>query len=73
VSPIRGDRVTVPPPQRTHVGMIHARKIVTVTAADHSFRLDIDGETVGIVARTTTGEIYRYKAYATKTRSEDRY
>jgi hypothetical protein len=73
VSPSRGDRVTVPPPQRIHAGMIHARKIVTVTAAAHSFRLDIDGETVGIVARTTTGEIHRYKAYATKTRTQDRY
>jgi transposase InsO family protein len=52
--------------QRIQVGMIHARKIATVTADDHSFRLDIDGETVGIVPRTTRGEIHRYKAYATK-------
>jgi hypothetical protein len=29
--------------QRIHVGMIHARKIVTVTADDHSVQLDIDG------------------------------
>jgi hypothetical protein len=51
--------------QRIHVGMIHARKVVTVTASDHSFELDIDGETVGIVPRTTTSEIHRHKAYAT--------
>jgi hypothetical protein len=53
--------------QRIHVGMIHARKIVTVTADDHSYRLDIEGETVGTVPRTTSREIHRYKAYATKT------
>ena len=51
--------------QRIHVGMIHARKIVTVTASDHSFQLDIDGESVGTVPRTTSTEIHRYKAYAT--------
>jgi hypothetical protein len=28
--------------RRIHVGMIHARKIVTISAGDHSFRLDID-------------------------------
>ena len=49
--------------QRIQVGMIHARKIVTLTAGDHSFRLDVDGETVAIVPRTTTREIHRYKAY----------
>jgi hypothetical protein len=53
--------------QRIHVGMIHARKIVTVTATDHTF--EIDGETVGTVLRTTTREIHRYKAYATRTQS----
>jgi transposase InsO family protein len=52
--------------QRIHVGMIHARKIVTVTASDHSYQLDIEGETVGTVPRTTSREIHRYKAYATK-------
>jgi len=55
--------------QRIHVGMIHARKIVTVTVGDHSFRLDVDGQTVGIVPRTTSSEVHRYKAYATRTRS----
>ncbi len=49
--------------QRMQVGMIYARKIVTVTADDHSFRLDLDGETVAVVPRTTSGEIHRYKAY----------
>ena len=56
--------------QRIHVGMIHARKIVTVTAGDHSFQLAIDGETVGIVPRTTTSEIHRYKAYAAHPRQD---
>jgi transposase InsO family protein len=52
--------------QRIQVGMIHAGKIVTVTADDHSFRLDIDGGTADTVPRTTSGEIHRYKAYATQ-------
>jgi hypothetical protein len=51
--------------QRIHLGMIHAGKVVAVTAADHSFRLNIDGETV---ARTNGREIHRYKAYASRTR-----
>ena len=55
--------------QKIQVGMVHARKIVTVTASDHSFQLDIGGENVGTVPRTTGSEIHRYKAYATKTRS----
>jgi hypothetical protein len=42
---------------------IHARKIVTVTATDHSFQLSIDGETVQTVSRTTASEVHRYKAY----------
>jgi len=54
--------------QRIHVGMIHAGKTVSVTAADHSFQLDIEGDLVGIVARTTTSAIHRYKAYATRAR-----
>ncbi len=41
-------------------------KIVTVTADDHSFRLEIDGEPVAVVARTTGREIHRYKAHATQ-------
>ena len=51
--------------QRIQVGMIHACKIVTVTASDHSFRLEIDGDTVAVVPRTTISEIHRYKAHAT--------
>jgi hypothetical protein len=51
--------------QRIQVGMIHARKIVTVTASDHSFRLEIHGDTVAVVPRTTISEIHRYKAHAT--------
>ena len=50
--------------QKIQVGLIHAGKIVTVTAEDHSFRLVIDGQAVGVVPRTTTREIHRYKAYA---------
>jgi transposase InsO family protein len=50
--------------QKIQVGLIHAGKIVTVTAEDHAFRLIIDGQVVGVVPRTTTSEIHRYKAYA---------
>jgi hypothetical protein len=55
--------------QRIHVGMIHARKIVTVTAAEHSFQVSIEGEVVAIVPRTTSREVHRYKAYATRART----
>jgi hypothetical protein len=50
--------------QKIQVGLIHAGKIVTVTAGDHSFRLEVDGQPAGVVPRTTTSEIHRYKAYA---------
>ena len=50
--------------QKIQVGLIHAGKIVTITAEDHAFRLVIDGQAVGVVPRTTTSEIHRYKAYA---------
>ena len=50
--------------QKIQVGLIHAGKIVTVTAGDYSFRLAVDGQAAGVVARTTTREIHRYKAYA---------
>ncbi len=50
--------------QKIQVGLIHAGKMVTVTAEDHSFRLVIDGQAVGVVPRTTTSVIHRYKAYA---------
>jgi transposase InsO family protein len=50
--------------QKIQVGLVHAGKIVTVTAEDHAFRLIIDGQVAGVVPRTTTSEIHRYKAYA---------
>ena len=46
--------------------MIHARKAVAVTADDHSFRISVDSETISVVLRTSTREIHRYKAYATR-------
>jgi hypothetical protein len=49
--------------------MIRARKTVTVTASDSSFHISLDGETISLVPRTTTREIHRYKAYATKAAS----
>ena len=58
--------------QKIQVGLIHAGKIVTVTAGDHSFRLVIDGQAVGVVPRTTTREIHRYKAYAAHPRPGSR-
>jgi transposase InsO family protein len=54
--------------QKIQVGLIHAGKIVTVTAEDHSFRLEVDGQAAGVVPRTTTREIHRYKAYAARPR-----
>jgi len=51
--------------QKIQVGLIHAGKIVTVTAEDHAFRLTVDGQAVRVVPRTTTREIHRYKAYTT--------
>jgi hypothetical protein len=52
--------------QRTQVGMIHVRKVVTVTVDGHSVRADIDRETVAVVPRTTSREIHSYTAYATR-------
>jgi hypothetical protein len=52
--------------QRIQVGMAHAGKIVTVICENNSFRLVIDGETARVVPRTTSREIDRYKAYATR-------
>ncbi len=52
--------------QRIQVGLIHARKAVTVIAKDDSFHLVIDGDTVAVVPRTTTREIHRYKARASR-------
>jgi hypothetical protein len=50
--------------QKIQAGLVHAGKIVTVTAGDHSFRLTVDGQAAGVVPRTATREIHRYKAYA---------
>jgi hypothetical protein len=52
--------------QRIQVGMIHARKVVTVTTVDHTFHLDINGQTAATVPRTSGREIHRYKASATQ-------
>jgi hypothetical protein len=52
--------------QRIHAGMAHAGKIVTVVLENNSFRLVIDGETIAVVPRTTSREIDRYKACATR-------
>jgi hypothetical protein len=42
--------------------MIYARKIVTVAAEVHSFRISTGEEPVAVVPRTTSSEIHRYKA-----------
>jgi transposase InsO family protein len=52
--------------QRIQAGMSHAGKTVTVLTENDNFRLVIDGETVGVVPRTTSQETRRYKAYATR-------
>ena len=52
--------------QRIQVGMAHAGKIVTVIPHGDNFRLVIDAEVVGVVPRTTSHEIDRYKAHATR-------
>jgi hypothetical protein len=39
-----------------------------VVCENTTFRLVIDGETVGVVPRTTSREIGRYKAHATHPR-----
>jgi hypothetical protein len=51
---------------RIQAGMAHAGKVVTVVCENNSIRLVIDGETVSLVPRTTSYEIDRYKAYATR-------
>jgi transposase InsO family protein len=54
--------------QRIQAGMSHAGKTVTILTENDNFRLVIDGETVGVVPRTTSQETRRYKAYATRGR-----
>ena len=53
--------------QRIHVGIIHARKIVSVAAEDHSYRITLNEETIALVPRTTGNEIHRNKASAART------
>ena len=48
--------------------MTHTGKIVTVVPESNDFRLVIDGDTVGVVPRTTSYEINRYKAHAIHSR-----
>ena len=57
--------------QRIQVGMTHSGKVVTVLSEDTSFRLVIGAETVRVVPRTTSRDIGRYKAYATRNRPAD--
>ena len=52
--------------QKIHAGMIHAGKTATVTCENNHFRIVIVGETAAVVPRTTTSEIHRYKANATR-------
>jgi uncharacterized protein YwlG (UPF0340 family) len=49
--------------QKFQIGMIHARKIVTVIAEDDLFRVAVNSEIVAVVPRTTAGGARRYKAY----------
>ena len=55
--------------QKIHAGMIHAGKTATVICENNYFRVVIEGETVAVVPRTTTGEVHRYKANATDKRT----
>jgi len=58
------------PESPIQVGMAHAGKTVNVTCEHDNFRLSFDGETVRVVPRTTSTEIDRYKARATRTRKQ---
>ena len=42
--------------QKIHVGMIHARKAVTVIAGDDQFTIVIDGETATVVRALPPGK-----------------
>ena len=42
--------------QRIQVGLIHARKIATVTATDTTFEVSLDGQTAAIVPRHQRGD-----------------
>jgi transposase len=43
----------------------------TVTASDHTFQISLESETISVVPRTSTREIHRYKAYATRAGASD--
>ena len=53
-------------PQRIQVGMIHARKIVTVTADDHTSSSTSTARPSPLCPAPAAREIHRYKAYATQ-------
>jgi transposase len=53
--------------QSVHAWLRHYRKIVNVTASDRTFQVSLDGEIISVVPRTTTREVHRDKAYATRT------
>ena len=53
--------------QRVQVGLVHARAIVTVLVDDTTLTvLNEDGEVLKVVARTTSEEVIRFKAYGYK-------
>ena len=52
--------------QKIRAGMIHAGKTATVICENNDFRVLIDDETAALAPRTTTSEIHRYKANATR-------
>jgi hypothetical protein len=56
--------------QKIQAGMTHAGKTATVICENNSFRLVIDGDTIGVVPRTTSSEIHRYKAYQARKRPQ---
>ncbi len=53
--------------QRVQVGLVHARSIVTVLVDDTILTVvSEDGEVLKVVARTTSEEVIRFKAYGYK-------
>jgi hypothetical protein len=69
-APVRQQIRHVAGTSRIQIGMTHAGKTITVIPDSNSFRVVIDGETAVIVPRTTSTEIDRYKAHATRTRKQ---
>jgi hypothetical protein len=57
--------------QRIHVGMTHASQTVTIELGDTTLRIiDQHGELITTVPRNSTGEITRFKAHGTATRTD---